>query len=103
MEGYTLAFLTTTPVSTTKGTTSVSTTTSALDTDPTLESSKTGFIPLNEVHKDIILLSLAGVFFFTFLVLICVLTRNKRKRNDMAMEFQNLTATSSTTVFDKRQ
>ena len=101
MEGYTLGILITTTDKTTDKTSTTSTTTSGLVTDVTSEPS-TGFIPLNEVHKDIILLSLVGVFLFTFLVLICVLTRNKR-RNDMTMEFQNLTATSSTTVFDKRQ
>ena len=107
MEDYSVAFLTTTIVSSTKvkTTSAVTSTTSDLSTTTTSSGSikSDSLIPLQEFQKDIILLSLVGVVIFCLLVIICIMTRNKRRQNGMAMEFQNLTASSSTTVFDKRQ
>ena len=106
METQTVAFLTTTMETTTTSSTSVTSSTAAdlSTTSRTTSSTKSAsLIPLQELQKDIILLSLVGVVILFAVVIICIMTRNRKRQNGMAMEFQNLTATSSTTVFDKRQ
>ena len=105
IDEITVGYLTTTNPKTTSTVTSTTTTgfsTTSIQTadGPTKAAS---LIPLQELQKDIILLSLVGVLIFGVLVMICIMTRNRKRQQNMAMEFQNLTATSSTTVFDKRQ
>ena len=97
-----------TPKKTTTEPTTVESTTEPVTQVPEIIKEKTeGFIPIAEAKKDIILLAALGTLVFGFILMVVVLICRRRRLRTRARQnlemFENLAASSSTTVFDKNQ
>ena len=97
-----------TPKKTTTESTTTEPTTEPVTQVPEIIKEKTeGFIPIAEAKKDIILLAALGTLVFGFILMVAVLICRRRRLRTRARQnlemFENLAASSSTTVFDKNQ